>query len=379
VPPLPADARLERLAQLATDTPELVVDLAALRANIARIATAAAGRRVSLRPHIKTHKAPRVAQLQLDAGAVGIQVAKLGEAEVMADAGVQDILVGYPIVGEAKLARLVALASQASITVSVDSHHVSRAIAQAAHRAGVTIGLLIEVDTGLHRIGVPPGQPAVKLAEQVAALDGVELRGVLTHEGHVYTRARDEADARRLTHEACQALVETARLIRERGLPTPIVSVGSAATFRFAIEVAGVTEVRPGTYVFNDRTQMAQGAAALDDVAAVVVATIVSGPHDNGEVVVDAGSKALTSDQMIVPQPPPTFGAVPHSDGSVVRLSEEHAVIKLTDGASPSIGDRLAIIPNHICPVVNLFDRMTVVEGDRIVDTWMIAARGKLR
>jgi D-serine deaminase-like pyridoxal phosphate-dependent protein len=367
--------RVAALVELASDTPEIVLDLDAVRSNIARIAALAREASVSVRPHAKTHKLPEIARLQLEAGAVGVQVAKLGEAEVMADAGIGDILVGYPIVGERKLARLADLAERARITVTVDSDDVAIGLSQTARDRRITFRALLELDTGMHRLGVLPGPEAVELAERVAALDGIELAGVFTHEGHVYTQARDDAERERMTLESCAAAVETAEAIRGRGLPAATVSVGSAGTFRFAIRCPGVTEVRPGTYVFNDRSQIAQGAAGQADLAAFVVTTVVARPAPD-RVVVDAGTKVLTSDRMLVPDPPASFGWVwGHDDWDVVRLSEEHGVVNVPSDADARIGDRLAIVPNHVCPTINLASYVTVVDGGR-AEHRPVAARG---
>lgn len=375
-------AQLERVASLmehVVDTPEVMVDLDVVRANIARAAVLADEAGVAVRPHVKTHKLPEIAQLQLDAGAVGIQVAKLGEAEVMAAAGIRDILVGYPIVGEGKLERLADLAERVEISTTVDSEEVALGIARIAAVRGLRIPVLLELDTGMHRLGVLPGARAVELAERLAGLDGVELAGVFTHEGHVYTQGRDLAEKERMTRESCALAVETAGAIRDRGLPAAIVSVGSAGTFRFAIDCSGVTEVRPGTYVFNDRSQLAQGAAGPADLAVFAVATVVSRPAPD-RVVVDAGSKVLTSDRMLVPDPPLSFGAVwGHDDWDVVRLSEEHGVVSVPPGATVRVGDRLAIVPNHVCPAINLASHVTVVEGGELVGRWPVAARGMVR
>jgi D-serine deaminase-like pyridoxal phosphate-dependent protein len=331
---------------------------------------------VDLRPHTKTHKLPQIARLQLEAGAVGVQVAKLGEAEVMADAGIEDILVGYPLVGDRKLTRLAELAGRVSVSVTVDSEEVALGISRLAQARGITIRALLELDTGLHRLGVVPGPEAADLAERVAALPGIELAGVFTHEGHVYTQARDAVEQERMTHEACTAAVETAREIRSRGIGANVVSVGSAATFRHAIRCAGVTEVRPGTYVFNDRSQLAQGAVEASDLAAFIVATVVARPACD-RIVIDAGTKVLTSDRMLVPDPPATFGSVHgHEDWEVVRLSEEHGVVSVPPVARVRIGDRLAIVPNHVCPTINLASYVTVAEGGRFADRWPVAARG---
>jgi D-serine deaminase-like pyridoxal phosphate-dependent protein len=367
------------LTELAPNTPEIVLDLEIVRANIARAAAMARDMGVAMRPHTKTHKLPQIAHMQLEAGAVGVQVAKLGEAEVMADAGIQDILVGYPIVGEGKLARLADLAQRISISATVDSEEVAAGISRVARERELSIPVLLELDTGLRRLGVLPGPGAADIAERIAALPGIELVGVFTHEGHVYTQGRDAAEKERLTHEACRAAVDTAEEIRSRGLSAPIVSVGSAATFRYAIRYPGVTEVRPGTYVFNDRTQIAQGAATEADLAAFVVTTVVGRPTPE-RIVVDAGTKVLTSDRMLVPDPPPSFGRVwGHDDWDVVRLSEEHGVIEVPPAAEVDVGDHLAIVPNHVCPAINLASAVTVVEGGQAVGRWPVAARGRVQ
>lgn len=371
--------RVAALSELATDTPEIVLDLDVVRANIDRAAATARELGVAMRPHTKTHKLPQIARMQLEAGAVGVQVAKLGEAEVMAEHGIENILVGYPIVGERKLARLADLAERVSISVTIDSDEVAAGVSCIARERGLTIRALLELDTGLRRLGVLPGPGAADIAERIAALPGIELVGVFTHEGHVYTQGRDAGEKERLTREACQAAVDTAEDIRSRGLPAPIVSVGSAGTFRFAVRCPGVTEVRPGTYVFNDRSQIAQGAATHDDLAAFVITTVVARPAPD-RVVVDAGTKVLTSDRMLVADPPPSFGWVwGHDDWDVVRLSEEHGVLEVPPEADVRVGDRLAIVPNHVCPTINLAGAVTVVEGGQVVAQWPVAARGKVQ
>ena len=371
--------RVAALAELALDTPEIILDLNVVHANIDRAATMARELGVVVRPHTKTHKLPQIARMQLEAGAVGVQVAKLGEAEVMADAGIENILVGYPIVGARKLARLADLAERVSISVTIDSDEVAAGISRVASERGLTIPALLELDTGLRRLGVLPGPGAAELAERIGALPGIELAGVFTHEGHVYTQSRDDGERERLTREACRAAVDTAEEIRSRGFSAPVVSVGSAGTFRFAVRCPGVTEVRPGTYVFNDRSQIAQGAATAADVAAFVITTVVARPTPE-RVVVDAGTKVLTSDRMLVPDPPASFGWVlGHDDWDVVRLSEEHGVLEIPPDAEARIGDLLVIVPNHVCPTINLASAVTVIEGGRVAGRWPVAARGRVQ
>ena len=370
--------RLQDLADLVTDTPRIVVDRSILGANIRRMADRAAAAGVALRPHVKTHKMPQIARLAVEAGAVGVQVAKLGEAEVMADVGFDDILVAYPIVGTVKLDRLTALAGRARVTVSLDSLVAARGISQAMHDRGTTCRLLVEVDTGLHRIGVQPSE-ALALGRQIAELPSVELAGVLTHEGHIYTAAANVVEMERMTQDACRTVLEIAAQMRASGLPAPVVSVGSSGTARFGMAVPGITEVRPGTYVFNDLTQVELGAAQESDIAACVVATVVSRPAAD-RAVIDAGTKTLSSDQRIVPAAQRSFGRLAGwPDTWIVRASEEHGVLGLTPESPLKIGDRVAIIPNHICAVINLHDDVLVAEDGRIVDRWPVAARGHLQ
>lgn len=367
-----------RIAALVEDTPAVVVHLPTLTQNIRHMAALSNDAHVALRPHTKTHKTVEIAKMQLEAGARGIQVAKTSEAMVMANAGIGDILVGYPVVGSSKLQRLVDLATRVKTSVALDSLEVAAGISRAI--AGIArIDVLLEIDTGLNRLGVLPGPEAVRLAHQIADLPGLDLTGLLTHEGHVYVAARDAQDAERLTTEACRAVVDTAEACRSEGLSVGTVSVGSSATARYAMRVPGVTEVRPGTYVFNDLTQVQVGAASAETVAAFIVTTVVSRPSAD-RAVIDAGTKALTSDQLIVRDPTKGFGfVVGHPDWSIIRASEEHGVISCPMRDGPMIGDRLLLVPNHICPVINLFDELIVVDDDQVVDHWPVAGRGCVR
>ena len=363
------------------DTPEVVIDLHRLRRNITRAAAAAAEHGVDLRPHVKTHKLPPVAELQIEAGATGIQVAKLGEAEVFAAAGFTDIFIGYPLVGPRKIARLLEVlrTTESKISVAADAMEVAIPLAAAAARAGVTVPVVIEVDTGMHRLGAQPGRATVELAARLADLEGIEVTGLFTHEGHVYTQAHSMDEKRAMTRAACAALAETADLVRGSGIPLTTVSVGSSGTFRFAIDCENITEVRPGTYVFNDLSQLLQGAATAEELAAYVVVTVVGRPEAT-RVVIDAGSKVLTSDRLLTPDPAVTFGAAAgHPGAHIVRLSEEHGVLEVPPGADIRIGDRLAVVPNHICPVINLADGVSVVDDGILADRWTVAARGRVK
>jgi D-serine deaminase-like pyridoxal phosphate-dependent protein len=378
----------------AVDTPALVIDRAVVRANVAAMAAVARAGGVALRPHAKTHKLPQVARMQLDAGAVGLTVAKLGEAEVFADAGVEDLLIAYPLVGSLKLERLLALARRVPrVAVAVDAVAVAEGISRALTASGeqLHVGVRIEVDSGMHRLGVAPASPElVELAHAVDALPGLRLEGVMTHEGQAYQSA-DEASLAAAAAQACDLLVASAEAIRAAGFDCPVVSMGSTATARFAAGHPGVTEIRPGTYVFNDRSQVAHGSAAEGDLAAAVLATVVSRPSEE-VACVDAGAKALTSDRMIVRDAAADYGAVAPAGAvwatvgatsraagwPVARASEEHGLIAVPPGGAVAVGERLALVPNHICPAVNLFDAVTVVEQGRVVDRWPVAARGRM-
>jgi D-serine deaminase-like pyridoxal phosphate-dependent protein len=345
------------------DTPALLIDAGRLRANVEAMAAAAREGGVALRPHAKTHKMVEVAALQLEAGAAGLTVAKLGEAEVFVDGGCEDVLIAYPLIGDTKLERLAALARRARVAVALDSLEVARAIAE----SGADVRVRIEVDTGQHRAGVLPGDVA-GLAREVAAL-GLRVEGVMTHEGQAYA-AQDLAAA---THEAATLMREAAATLDQ-----PVVSLGSTPTARFAAREPGVTEIRPGTYVFQDRTQIAHGAATEDDLAAFVLATVVSRPAPD-RAIVDAGTKVLSSDRLNAPGAPVDFGAIDRTGWPLVRASEEHGVIAVPPHAQLEIGAQLRIVPNHVCPVINLFDEALIVSGDDVIDRWRVAARGLSR
>ncbi|WP_207401074.1 alanine racemase [Actinomadura roseirufa] len=351
------------------DTPALIVDLDAAEANIAEMAGVAAGHGVRLRPHVKTHKMPDVARLQLDAGAAGITCAKLGEAEVMADAGFGDILLAYPLWGRAKTARLAALRERATVRVSLDSAEVAEQLGKAAGRTD-PVPVFVEVDTGMHRLGRPPGAPTAELVADVRAVPGVRVAGLLTHAGHSYRSA--SADELRATAEReVTDLVETARLC---GGELEI-SVGSTPTARYGAAVPGVTEIRPGTYVFNDATMIRLGVATERTAAARVLVTVVARPAPD-RFVVDAGSKSLTSDGAGTPGWIIVAG---RPELTMRFLSEEHGVGGCEPGAGPEIGERLELIPSHVCPVCNLVDTAYGVRGGRLDRELAVTARGRVR
>lgn len=361
------------------DTPVPLVDLPRMERNIRRMADFARQAGVHVRPHIKTHKIPALAHAQLAAGARGITVAKLGEAEVMADAGITDILICYPIVGSDKLGRLAHLARRVHITVALDSLEVAQGLADAARRHGVHFDIYLEVDSGLNRCGLPPGEPVADLAVQVAGLKGITITGVVTHAGHAL-RAGSPEERDAIGRYEGECVVETKARVEARGIPLREVSVGSTPTVRISGRVNGVTEIRPGTYIFNDYMEMCVGVATEDDCALTVLSTVVSRPAPD-RVIVDAGSKCLSSDFHGMTDRMSGYGYLKGSGGTLVaRLSEEHGVMVLKDGQPDlAIGDRVEIIPNHVCASVNLFDTLYGVRDGEVEVSWPILARGKVR
>jgi D-serine deaminase-like pyridoxal phosphate-dependent protein len=357
------------------ETPALLIDLDALEANLAEMAAVAARAGVGLRPHTKTHKSPEIARMQVAAGAAGITCAKLGEAEVMADAGLDDLLIAYPLVGDQKLRRLRGLMERARVRTTLDSVEVAEGLGRVGRELGRDVEVLVEVDTGLHRLGRPPGPPTAALVAQVAKVPGVEVVGLLTHAGHAY-RARTPDELRRVAEREVLDLVETAELCRRDGISLREISVGSTLTARTGAFVDGVTEIRPGTYALNDTTMIRLGVATEATAAARVLVTVVARPTDE-RFVVDAGSKCFTTDNM---------GAVPdwlvvagHPDLHMDFLSEEHGVGHHSGGARVHIGDRLQVIPSHACTCANMFDVAYGTRSDRVERELPIAGRGKVR
>ncbi len=347
------------------ETPALLVDLDRLTANVHRMADVARSRGLSLRPHAKTHKSLEIARLQVEAGAVGLTVATLSEAEVFADAGFGDLFVAYPVVPRgAKAERLRGLLDRVDLTAGVDSTAGAEAVAAAAQ--GRAVRVLIEVDSGQHRTGVDPDE-VVALARSCRSV-GLDVAGVFTHGGHAYGGPGVPSGA---AADEGAALAEAADLLVADGFDVRVVSAGSTPTTG-APRPPQVTEERPGTYVFGDRQQLALGACTADRLALTVAATVVSVRH--GRFVVDAGSKALASDR---PAWLEGHGWVPElGDAVVTTLSEHHGTV---EGATvlPQVGDVVAVFPNHACTVVNLFDEYVVLRDGAVVDRWPVAARGR--
>ncbi len=354
-------------AQIARDygTPALVIDMDRVERNIARIQTVCDNAGVANRPHIKTHKSPYLAKMQIAAGAKGITCQKLGEAEIMVDAGIDNILISYNLIGDEKMARLGALQAKARITVAADNTTVIAGLQQAAAMSGRALDVVVECDTGRKRAGVETPREAVALARQIAALPGLSFAGFM-----LYPTENGWADAQQFYDDAAAS-------VRAEGLEPRIVSTGGTPNLKNVGSLKGATEHRFGTYIYNDRMQVAAGSATWDDCALNVYTTVVSraGPHRG---IIDAGSKTLTSD---------TGGnldghglILEHPEARIARFAEEHGFLDLTrSNTRPEVGDVVRIVPNHVCVVVNMFDEVVMVRGDEIIGTLPVAARGKLR
>lgn len=359
------------------DTPQLIVSEEILQRNIAEMASFAKSIGVNLRPHIKTHKCLEIARLQIAAGATGITCAKVGEAEVMVnEGGIDDVLLAYPIFGAKKYERIVALMEKARIAVAIDSAAAVEAIGKAMAHHERIIDIYIEVNTGQNRSGVMWGDETVGMAQTIDRHPNLRLTGIMTHEGHVGMMGPDDIAA--AAKEAGEKMVQTAGMVRAKGIDLKTVSVGSTPAARLTPTVQGITEMRPGTYVFNDNSLFRFGDDwTVDDCAARFVATVVSRAADD-RCVIDAGSKTLALDGNKV-RPGHGF-IVGHPDVVISKLSEEHGVCELPAGEEGfQVGDTVEVIPNHICPTVNLMDEMAIVRDGKVIDYWKVAARGKVQ
>jgi D-serine deaminase-like pyridoxal phosphate-dependent protein len=368
-----------RLADL--PTPQVLIDHPRARANIARVQTLATDAGKRLRPHAKTHKSPIVARWQIDAGAVGVCCAKVGEAEVFVAAGVTDIRLPYPV-NPSNAARVLALMDRATISIIVDHLDVARGWSDAMQRAGRTLDVLIKVDVGFHRCGIDPASDALGFVQTIASMPGLRLRGLLSHAGHGYSAASEDELAS-IAHDEAATLTALRERAAASGIAFDEISVGATPTLRFSARQSGLTELRPGNYVYFDRTQVALGAATLDDCALTVLATVVSAPAAD-RIILDCGSKTLTTDQARGITKASGFGLVLQDDGtadeslSVERLSEEHATVRVSGRTQLKPGDRVRVVPNHSCVVSNLVDVVRLVDGDEVVDTIPVAARGRI-
>ncbi len=341
------------------DTPAVVIDLDVMEQNISRMSAYCKKHGLKLRPHVKTHKTVDIARLQMEAGACGIACQKVGEAEVMIAGGLTDVLVCYNIVGEQKLVRLRNLASRATLSVALDSSSVADGISWAAGSAGTSIGVLIELDIGGARTGVQSPKAALDLARHILKLRGLKLLGLLIYPS---------------TPKASPHLDETVTLLEDDGIPVSVVSGGGTTTAFSSHQVARLNEVRVGNYVFNDMIRVRAGVATPAQCALRVLVTVVSVPSAD-RAVIDGGWKTFTNDVPPVPGEP--AGLVERDAGlQLIRMTEEHGMLE-TRGIHLKVGDKLNIIPNHACGVVNLHEQLIAVRGANVENIWEVRARGK--
>lgn len=359
------------------ETPYLRIDHEKMAANIRRMASIAEKNGVKLRPHVKTHKIPQIATMQMAQGATGITVAKVSEAEVMREHGLTDIFIAYPMVVPSKIERVLALARDIQVVVGVDSVVGARMLSAKAIAYNQTLNVRMEVDTGLRRTGVAR-HDAVSLAQEICRLDGLQLTGVYTYRGALLNGA-PTLDTQAAGLEEGKLMVDLVQRLQSEGIEVKDVSVGSTPTAASVAEVEGVTEIRPGTYVFGDRMQVAFGAMDWSACAAVIVTTVVSRPTPD-LIVVDGGSKTFATD--VQPATAPLylqgFGTVLSHPAAVFgRMTEEHGMIRIPPETQIEIGDELRILPNHICSTVNLHN-VAYMERNGGMTRVDIAARGHL-
>jgi D-serine deaminase-like pyridoxal phosphate-dependent protein len=357
------------------DTPAVLVDLERLDANIGRMAAIAREAGVALRPHAKSHKLPQVGARQLEAGSVGLTVAKLGEAEVFVDHGVTDLLVAYPLWGDAKWRRLCELSTRARITVAADSHEVVDGLSAVAAAHGHEMPVLVEIDCGFERCGVAGPQAALALARRIVEAPGLSFAGIMSFAGQSYAAGTDaEIDA--IARHDADALGDAASVIRGAGIDVGVVSAGGTPTARRMAAMRGITEIRPGAYALSDRDQVALGWGTLDDCALSVLTTVVSRPTAT-RAVIDAGSKTLSSDGAF--QDGCWGVVVGRPELRVVRLTEEHGILELSGSDHLPIGTQLRIIPNHCCGTINMHDEVIALRDGEVAEAWSVAARAKVQ
>lgn len=358
------------------DTPALLVDKRILLENIKRMAELAQNNNVKLRPHIKAHKCTKIAKLQIAYGAQGITVAKLSEGEVMFKAGINDILIAFQIVNREKLARLKKLiVAGAKITCLVDNLEQAKILNDFGKENDIFLETYVEIDSGLKRTGITPRE-IVDFVKGLHNFTNLKFTGILTHAGHVYSTGKDQVAP--IGREEGLIMETVARDLHKSGFSDFEVSVGSTPTVKYSGQNQKVTEIRPGNYVFNDGIQLGLGVANYNHCSFKVLATVISKPSPD-RLVIDAGSKTLALDKgahgaEIVKG----FGIITeYPQLTIQRLSEEHGIVEVKGDKVPQIGEKLSIIPNHACTVVNLADQLILTEGNQVIDRWEIDARGK--
>jgi D-serine deaminase-like pyridoxal phosphate-dependent protein len=350
------------------DTPALWVDLDGMERNIDHFSQYFRQANVAWRPHTKGIKIPAIAQRLMRAGAIGVTCAKLSEAEVMVAGGIQDILIANQVVGREKALRLAYLNRRANVKAAVDSLENAGQLSQAAQQAGVRIQVLVELETGMERSGIAPGETAVPFAQQVAALPGLELLGLMSWEGHV-CRIQDAEQKRAAVSQSVGALVDTAERCRQAGLPISIVSCRGTGSYRYSAQIAGVTEMQAGGGIFGDLTYASWGAEMECSLFVLVTVTSHTRPE---RAIVDAGRKAINTEYAL-----PKVWDRPGIE--VVKCTAEHGILKLEPGrADVRVGEKLSLIVGYEDLTVFLHDCLYGVRGGIVEVAWNIQGRGKL-
>ncbi|HZZ42389.1 MAG TPA: alanine racemase [Tepidisphaeraceae bacterium] len=355
-------------------TPAVVVDLPVVRRNIDMFMAYTRKHGIKVRPHTKTHKSVRIAKMQIAAGMKGLTFAKVGEAEALADV-TDDILVAYPVFDEYRRGRLAELAKRKTVRVALDAAYGAEMIGSAAKSAGVTIGVLADIDVGMHRTGVQTPGELVELAKKIDGIAGVRLDGIFCYPGHI--KGPDEEKIAGLAPVQAM-LAESVELFKKAGLSTEIVSGGSSPTAMVSHYVPAYTEIRPGTNVYNDMNQVWGEVCGVEDCAARVTCTVISVAVP-GKFVLDGGSKTFTQDRSGYDPVGHGFGrVVEYSEGVVTRLTEEHAEVEVRGGKTPKLGERVTVVPNHVCPCINLHEAVWYRESDGSLVREVVEGRGKL-
>lgn len=352
------------------DTPALLIDLDIMERNLQRMADYARQHNLRLRPHTKTHKIPALGQRQLALGAAGLTVAKVSEAEVMLRSGTPDLLIAYPTLGASKLTRLREVAQHTNVTMSIDSKEVADQL------AGLDIGVLVEIDVGLGRVGIDPGQPAADLAKHVDSLPGLRFEGIAFYPGQF--KSTETTEMAEMETKVSAAIADTLAALGRAGLEAKIVSGGSTPTWAFSDRVHGMNEMRPGTYIFNDRNCVIAGSCSWDDCAATILTTVVSTARP-GQMILDGGSKTFSSDRTSLADV--TYGVIQEDKAARFhKMNEEHGYVDITKcERSFRVGDRVQVIPNHVCVAVNLHEQIYGVRQGRVEEVWKVEGRGKLQ
>jgi D-serine deaminase-like pyridoxal phosphate-dependent protein len=347
------------------DTPALLLDLDKIESNLTRAADFMATTKAKLRPHIKTHKCPVLAQKQVRAGAIGVTCAKVGEAEVMARGGISDILIANQVVGAKKIMRLMDLLAIADVKVAVESEANLAQLSEAARDRGKTLPVLIEVDVGMNRCGVKTADEAVSLAKKIDKAPGIKLAGIMGYEGHIiFTFDRD--DREKAARGCMEALVGVGKRLEKEGFPIGIVSGGGTGTWDISSKVDGITEIQAGSYLTMDATY---GYLNLGFAQALTLLTTVIAVHGD-HVILDCGMKSITHEFGM----PQVLGI---TDAAISSLSEEHGHMSIPEKTRVAIGDKIEVVPTHGCTTINLHDKFYIVRGDSVEAEWEIAARGK--